>query len=212
MPVTWTQRFADNFNRANEANLLAPYSNFGFNTMQLNGLMVAGKVNANPNGSLHSGVLGDIQYAEIDMPLLDNGGLRHGLILRFTAGPGGYVVRVQKFTLSYQVNKITNAGVLTNLVPPLGGAYAGGASRLRFEAIGTTLNVYRTGVLIGTVQNSLFASGKAGIYSEEALLGADYKMDNFSSGDGVLTSSRRRRHRGGEFWGIVPEIANYISS
>jgi len=205
--VTWTQRATEDFT----GNTFVSMTDPPWQPLTgANGIARFGNVGRALVADTHNGMwwttyaFKDIQYAEVDLGTVLPSRF-NGLVLRWN-GTRCFICEVQQSTNSFSVIRYTAGGSTTNCVPPFSGTYTGGASRLRFEAIGGTLNVYRNGTLVGTSIDTLaplITAGRAGIYTT----GND--IDNFAAGDGDL-SARRHRHRGGELWGIIPEVASYL--
>jgi hypothetical protein len=204
--IKWTQRATDNFNRADQ----------DLNTGNWYGGVVGCKILSNVATGKAAGqigishyvgaVVGVDQYVEADLDAF-GAGQYLGVVLR---GPGGtnrcYMFIWNTFNNLQIVRYV--GGVTSN--PQSGPAGAvhptGVGGRIRAEAVGTLLSLYWNGSLMVTATDNLYADGYPGVVSiTQSNL---WPIDNFAMGDGV--AGRRSRHRGGELWGIIPEVASYL--
>jgi hypothetical protein len=164
------------------------------------------------------GVAGDDQWAEMDC-FHDGFSNFFGVILRYDpSARKGYVFAVNNVggCDAFRYNSGVNSGMT--------GGHAAwpnptGVHRMRFEIRGNPnpeMKYYRDGVLLGTCFDDTgfapYQSGFIGVYAAGGSGGVISGANNFAGGNlfGPSTDGGRRRKHGGEFWGIVPEIANYI--
>lgn len=177
--MAWTQRVTDNFNRANEN----PLGNgnwtaiTGWNPMQILSNVATKTVDGAQNGSYYSGgaAFGNDQYCEA----VRNGVGFVGLMLRINGGNNGYQLSVEDDTNLAYIYRL-DGGVQTML----GGSFAynnPNGQILRFEVVGTTLNVYSNGVLLATRTDATYAAGRPGIYQYNSTA----TLDSFAAGDDV---------------------------
>jgi hypothetical protein len=208
---SWILRLTDNFNRANENPIAAPWVTLlGPAPLRINAQEVQGTGAGVSNISLLTHPLvGSDQ--RVDLTIHGTVGGFFGIILRFNPGPnsGYYIILDPQFN-SWSVNTYVG-GVLANIT---NGAIVGGGVAtncvLRAEMIDEDISVYVNDVLQTSFFDLTFSglfNTATGIYTAGALPSVDnYKIYSWSEG----IKRRNRRHRGGELWGIIPEVANYL--
>jgi hypothetical protein len=188
--MTWFLKASDDFNRADEN----PLGNgnwmaiTGWNPMQISFNVATKTVDSAQNGSYYSGgsAFGNDQYCEA----VRSGVGFVGLLLRINGGNNGYQLSVEDDSNVGYIYRI-DGGVGTQIGAsfiynnPFG-------ETLRFEIVGTTLNVYSNGVLLATRTDATYASGRPGIsqYNSSATL------DNFAAGDDGIPAATSQRFSG----------------
>lgn len=205
----WILRLTDNFNRANENTIAAPWVILlGPGPLQLNAQAVKGVVPGLYNISLltHPSVGVD---QRVDLHVLGTVGGFFGTVLRFNPGPNsGYLIVLDPQFTSWQINTYVG-GAVSNLAngPILGGGVATNCI-LRTEIVENNISVYVDDVLQTTLLDFTFQNNAGtGIVTAGNLPSVDdYNIYSWEPG----AARRNRRHRGGELWGIVPEVANYL--
>jgi hypothetical protein len=210
--MAWVELATDDFNRANQDLAVPPWTGGTIPTgCKILNNVATGKAAPNIGLSWYTNIpFGDIQYAEADLVSAGAVAAYSGVSLR---GPGGtqrcYLFLWQFNIAQLIIIRIVNGATSNPQSGPAGWAHPTGVNgRIRAEANGTLLSLYWNGVLVGTATDNLYASGSPGIVdSTQSDLWA---VDNFAAGEWVDMGRRNRRHRGGELWGIIPEVANYL--
>jgi hypothetical protein len=208
---SWILRLTDTFSRPNENPLAAPWVTLlGPAALRIVSQEVRGTGAGVHNISLltHPSIGQD---QRVDLTIRGSVGNVYGVILRFNPGPnsGYYIVLDPQFN-SWQVNTYVG-GATANLV---NGAIIGGGVAtncvLRAEVNDNTISVYVNNILQVSFLNFTFSDAPntaTGIYTSGTLPAVDnYKIYYWNAG----ATRRNRRHRGGELWGIIPEVAPYL--
>jgi hypothetical protein len=220
--MPWTQRYADQFNRANASPLTpAPWTNYGGgnpNPCQLFTFAVMGTGAGQNSVSHYSDTIKDDQYAQATVDSSGSQNAYFGVAVLFGGGGGknGYLGAVLPQTNTWAIFRYSTPAV-TGLAS---GGYGGlGTHILRLEILGGILTLYKNGAVLGSVASNIvgppvYTTGWPGVYATTQAP----VIDDWSAGDWTASGGHGSGHgtgmgkkkRGGEFWGIVPEVAPYL--
>ena len=166
----------DAFNRANENPIAGNWSSVVANLQLLNNAAQAASPNTGVNGVAFYNALtwpAD-QWSEVTISRLSSTAGDNGPAVRIASGAPTYYYAAVFAGGSLEIYRSINHSWTRLLVA--GTAAVG--DRVRLEAQGTTLRVYRNGVLLGSVQDTQIATGSAGMGQD----GTSGAMDDWAGG------------------------------
>jgi beta-glucanase (GH16 family) len=185
------QLVSDNFTRANE-NPLAN-SNWGTITGYGNCQIVSNVAEAsvlatNSNQCWTNVSINNDQYAEVTISnYAGSNPQSFGPGIRMGTGGTGYIVAMNIGAgTGFTIYKLTGSGGYTSL--GTGGGTTNNGDVIRLQASGTSLSVYRNGIIIKTITDSTYSSGFPGFYAYAGTTLSNVQISLFAAGNTPIAS------------------------
>lgn len=168
---------SDNFNRANEDPIIAPWASVTINPIRLvSNAAWRGVDNTYSLAYWGGSTWPANQYSQVIVPGPSAAAMDAGPAVRVTTGGNGYYYKVSTATLHRVVaDTVATLATFSDPTPSTTLVY-------KLEIIGTTLSVYKNSVLLGSATSTTFANGRAGIYCGT---NAGANVDNFLGGEAI---------------------------